>query len=56
MKLDPDAFFQRYLHLGVYPTAPYPGNNHSVNPCDFVDRQYLAYGPLLDVMRAGSGC
>ena len=48
---DPDAFFQRHLHLGVYPTAPYPGNNHCIGPSPWADEQYLAYGPLLDAMR-----
>lgn len=48
---DPDVFFQRYLHLGVYPMAPFPGNDHSLRPSAWVDRQYLDYGPLLDAMR-----
>ncbi|MBI2302850.1 MAG: NPCBM/NEW2 domain-containing protein, partial [Armatimonadetes bacterium] len=51
LKPDPDAFFQRHLHLGVYPTAPYPNNNHCIGPSPFADEQYLAYGPLLDAMR-----
>jgi len=51
LKPDPDAFFQRYLHLGVYPMAPFPGNHHSLRPSAWVDRQYLDYGPLLDAMR-----
>ena len=46
-----DAYLQRCLHLGVYPTAPYPLNNHCLRPSPWVDEQYLAYGPLLDVMR-----
>src|ERR1035441_7256994 len=24
---DPDSFFQRHLHLGAYPIAPYPFNH-----------------------------
>ena len=32
MKADPDAFFQKYLYLGVYPMAPYPENDHSLSP------------------------
>jgi hypothetical protein len=48
---DPDAFFQRHLHMGVYPTVPYPGNNHCIGPSPWVDEQYLAYGSLLDAMR-----
>jgi hypothetical protein len=48
---DPDAFFQRYLYMGVYPMAPYPGNDHSLEPGAAVERYYLDYGPLLDAMR-----
>jgi hypothetical protein len=51
LKPDPDAFFQRYLHLGVYPMAPYPINDHSLTPNAEADKQYLDYGPLLDLMR-----
>ena len=51
LKPDPDAFFQRYLHMGVYPMAPFPGNDHSLRPSAWVDRQYLDYGPLLSAMR-----
>jgi hypothetical protein len=48
---DPDAFFQRYLHLGVYPMAPFPGNDHSLLPGEWVDKQYLDYGPMLKLMK-----
>ncbi len=51
VRADPDAFFQRHLHLGVFPTAPYPCNNHCLGPSPWVDEQYLAYGKLLDAMR-----
>lgn len=51
LKPDPDGFFQKYLHLGVYPMAPFPGNDHSLLPSEWVDRQYLDYGALLDLMR-----
>jgi hypothetical protein len=49
---DPDAFMQRHLHLGAFPTAPYPNNNHCINPEPSADRLYLDYGPLLTAMRA----
>ena len=45
---DPDSFFQRHLYLGVYPTAPYPFNNHCITPDAKAERYYLDYGPLLD--------
>jgi hypothetical protein len=51
LKPDPDAFFQKYLHLGIYPMAPYPINDHSLTPSEEVDKQYLDYGPMLDLMR-----
>jgi hypothetical protein len=46
-----DNFFQKYLYLGVYPMAPFPGNDHSIHPDDWTDKQYLDYGPLLSLMR-----
>jgi hypothetical protein len=51
LRPDPDAYFQRHLHLGVFPMAPFPGNDHSIAPGEWVDRQYLDYGPLLDALR-----
>jgi hypothetical protein len=51
LKPDPDSFFQRHLVMGVYPTAPYPFNNHALQPDPETDRRYLEYGPLLDAMR-----
>jgi len=51
LRPDPDAFFQRYLYLGVYPMAPFPGNDHSLLPGEWVDRQYLDYGPMLEIMK-----
>jgi hypothetical protein len=48
---DPDSVMQRHLHLGIYPTAPYPWNNHCITPEPAADKLYLDYGPLLDAMR-----
>lgn len=48
---DPDAFFQRHLLMGVYPTAPVPGNDHAIGPDPWATGQYEAYGPLLDAIR-----
>ncbi len=47
---NPDQFFQRHLYMGVFPTAPYPYNNHAINPREETDNEYLAYGRLLDAM------
>jgi hypothetical protein len=51
LRPDPDAYFQRHLHLGAYPTAPYPGNHHCIHPNSWADKYYLDYGPLLDAIR-----
>ncbi|MGA2247289.1 MAG: NPCBM/NEW2 domain-containing protein [Verrucomicrobiota bacterium] len=48
---DVDSFFQRHLHLGAYPTAPYPWNNHCISPGKNAEQSYFDYGPLLDAMR-----
>jgi len=47
---NPDGFFQRFLLLGVFPMAPFPGNDHSLLPGAWVDKEYLAYGPLLKAL------
>jgi hypothetical protein len=41
------AFFDRHLLLGVFPTVPFPGNDHSICPDPVVDALYLDYAPLL---------
>jgi len=46
-----DNFFQKYIYLGVYPMAPFPGNDHSIKPDDITDSQYEDYGSLLAMMR-----
>jgi hypothetical protein len=46
-----DNFFQKYLYMGVYPMAPFPGNDHSIRPDEWTDQQYLDYGPLLALLR-----
>jgi hypothetical protein len=48
---DPDSYFQRFLYLGIFPTAPIPGNDHTIRPDSVTDRYYLDYGPLFDLLR-----
>ncbi len=48
---DPNAYFQRHLYLGVFPTAPVPGNDHTILPAPATDRWYLDYGPLFTALR-----
>ncbi|WP_316814180.1 NPCBM/NEW2 domain-containing protein [Pedobacter heparinus] len=51
LKPDPDYYFQRFLYLGVFPSAPVPDNNHEIKPGEFADYWYLRYGPLFnDIM------
>jgi hypothetical protein len=45
-----DDFFQRYLYLGAFPTAPYPLNNHCIQPSPERDQWYFDYGPLFSVL------
>ncbi len=51
LRPDPDAYFQRHLHMGTVPMAPFPANDHSIAPGEWVDRQYLDYGPLMTALR-----
>lgn len=51
LRPDPDAFLQRFLYLGVFPTAPFPGNDHCIGPSPWAEQQYLAYGPLMNALR-----
>lgn len=47
----PDAFMQRHMFLGAYPTAPYPWNNHCLKVEEETPHLFASYGPLLDAMR-----
>ncbi|MHB8866725.1 MAG: hypothetical protein ACYC6N_30560 [Pirellulaceae bacterium] len=47
----PDAYFQRHLHMGAFPMAPFPGNDHSIEPDPTTEQWYLDYGPLLSALR-----
>ena len=47
-----DAFFQKYLYMGVFPMCPFPGNDHSIQPDPEVDQFYLDYGPLMQGMKS----
>ena len=46
-----DTFFQTHLRMGVFPMAPFPGNDHAITPSAFADGQYLRYGSMLKAMR-----
>ena len=51
IRKEPDAYFQRHLHLGAFLTVPLPGNDHTLLPDPEIERYYLDYGPLLDALR-----
>ncbi|MCX7019397.1 MAG: NPCBM/NEW2 domain-containing protein [Candidatus Sumerlaeota bacterium] len=49
---DPDAFLQRYLHLGIHPMTPFPSNNHSIIPKSaWAEKLFLDYGPLFNALK-----
>jgi hypothetical protein len=49
---DPDAYFQRHLHLGANVTVPYPLDNHEIMPSgNKIDRYFVDYGPLFDALQ-----
>jgi hypothetical protein len=50
-KPDPDTFMQRFMHLGMFPVAPFPQNDHCILPSAEADKIYLDYGPMFTAMR-----
>jgi hypothetical protein len=50
----PDAFFQRHLLMGAFPTAPFPGNDHTIEPDPEVESLYLDYGPMFTLLHGRS--
>ena len=48
---DPDAFMQQSLYMGVFLTAPVPGNDHCLLPSPQVDKVYMDYGPMFNALR-----
>ena len=43
---DIDEYLQRHLLMGVFPMAPYPGNDHSILPDPEIEKHYLEYGDM----------
>lgn len=48
---NPDEIMQKFLYMGVFPMAPFPGNDHSMRPSKLADRVYLDYGILFNQIR-----
>jgi hypothetical protein len=51
LQAGPDALFQRCLHMGVFPTAPLPANDHTINPDAWAEKYYLDYGLMMQALR-----
>ncbi|MDR0704037.1 MAG: NPCBM/NEW2 domain-containing protein [Planctomycetaceae bacterium] len=47
---DQDSYLQSHLYLGVFPTAPVPGNDHTLRPSPEMDRLYIDYGRLFALL------
>jgi len=47
----PDAYFQHHVLMGAFPTAPFPGNDHTLGPDPEVERYYLDYGKMFTELR-----
>ena len=50
-KPNPDKAMQKYLYMGVFPMAPFPANDHSLRPSEWIDQLYLDYGLLLKQLK-----
>jgi len=46
----PDDYLQKILYMGAFPMAPFPGNDHSLNPDSVMEKYFLDYGPLFALL------
>jgi hypothetical protein len=46
----PDEYFQHHLLMGAFPTAPFPGNDHTILPDPEVERYYRDYGQMFTLL------
>ena len=49
-----DAWFQRHVRMNVFPMAPFPDNDHAIEPSASFDADYLRYGPLFNAIKGTS--
>ena len=47
----PDEFLQKQIFMGVFPMAPFTGNDHSITPESGMIPCYLDYGEMLQAMK-----
>jgi len=48
------VYFQTHLYMGVFPMAPFPGNDHAIAWDPSVAALFARYGPLFGALRARS--
>jgi hypothetical protein len=48
---NPDEYFQHHLYVGAFPTAPFPGNDHTIGPDPAAEKYYLDYGPMMAALK-----
>ncbi|MHB1000086.1 MAG: NPCBM/NEW2 domain-containing protein [Armatimonadota bacterium] len=48
---DPYIGLQKYLLMGVFPTVPFPENDHSILPDPEMEEYFLDYGPLFSALK-----
>lgn len=51
IKQNPDLIIQKFLYLGVYPMAPYPEANHSLEASAWADSVYADYGLMFQALK-----
>lgn len=51
LEADPDDLIQKFLYLGVYPMAPFPEANHSLEASAWADSVYRDYGLMFRALR-----
>jgi hypothetical protein len=49
-----DAWFQRHVRMNVFPMAPFPDNDHAIDPSPAFDADYLRYGPFFNAIKRTS--
>jgi hypothetical protein len=51
MREKPDDYLQKILYMGAFPMAPFPGNDHSIDPDSAFEKYFLDYGRIFNAIR-----
>jgi len=51
-----NQFLQSHLFVGVYPSVPFPDNDHILQPSSRADKIYQDYGPLFRALHGKRWC